>query len=133
MNIPDLTIKIFQFLDFQSLVQCRKVNKQFVHDDFQPSAIYHADVTDILRTGKNMYETHHVIYHLSRFSHCKCINFNVEIDDISHTMTLLGIRTGTRKMLCMNSNNCDNVIIGNKNDDDNNYTTGDIKLKSITS
>ena len=46
-NIQNLNCEIFQFLDFKSLINCRKVNNQWLYDSYHPSSIYHINTSDI--------------------------------------------------------------------------------------
>lgn len=75
--ITDIMTNIFQYLDFQSLVSCGKVNSWFRKDAFQPSAIYHCNLDDIKRIFENEKQHEKQRFHLSRFRKSKSITVNI--------------------------------------------------------
>ena len=88
-DIQEVVCKIFQFLDFQSLIQCRKVNRQWMKDSYQPLSIYHVNTCNLFGStyedGYGARESH--VPHYRNISAFKSARF-VEIHPWSSSRTL---------------------------------------------
>lgn len=71
-------------------MQCRKVNKHFAHDAFQPSAIYHTKMSDLLKISTKFKSKGKQHCHLSRLSHCKSLDVDVSVKDLEAEMEKIG-------------------------------------------
>lgn len=80
LNVTDITTNIFQFLDFKTLIACRKVNSGFMHDAFQPSAIHHCDIRTIEKILKKIKHIGRQKYHLSLFRQSESITVECKSD-----------------------------------------------------
>ena len=81
-DVSDLSYKIFQYLDFKSLIQCRKVNRQFMNDAFKPSAIYHVNMNVTHKLLSEIKDRSRREFHMSCFSQCKSIEIPVLTQDL---------------------------------------------------
>ena len=81
-NIEALTCKIFQFLDFQSIIQCCKVNKQFMRDGLNPQCtttihMKNEQIENIFQDFNN--DITGVLRCLTRMKYVECLT--LEIND----------------------------------------------------
>ena len=49
LNVEDLFHNVMQFLDFQSLLKCSQVNRQWLFDSYHPSSICYMNTNDLWR------------------------------------------------------------------------------------
>ena len=71
-DIQEIVCKIFQFLDFQSLINCRKVNIQWMKDSYQPLSIYHVNTNNLY--GASALKDHY--HNILTFKNAHCLEIH---------------------------------------------------------
>ena len=67
-KIQSLTCNIFEYLQFTSLLKCRRVNKQWFYDSYHPASISHMSIRDLFRVLRMQHDNQ-----ILKFKHIQSI------------------------------------------------------------
>ena len=103
LDISDLTQKIFQYLDHQSLTQCRQLNKALLKDTLQLTTIYHINLSDLYKMLKRIKDNFRLQFYISLLAQCKSIKVDISYGKLSSSMKKRGLLDTPNEFTVTNS------------------------------